>query len=324
MRSADLLDKMRRVRRIAFDKTGTLTWGGLRATSIRECADDLLPILFTVASSSNHPVARSVAAAVPKDAQRFLASVAVEERPGEGLIGVHDGVEFRLGSVAFALDDDRALGTSGSEVALCAFGREGHVVGCFEIDEDYRDGFRGELDALRSAGYELVMLSGDRPDRVQRAAARLGFDSRTALGGLSPEQKAEYLRSVDDRDTLMIGDGLNDALAFEAAYCAGTPAMDQPVMPARSDFCVIGGGADAVRSVLEAGRQFYAVTRLNLWLAAAYNAMAVGLCFAGRMTPVLCAILMPLSSLLLIGHTVVRLRSPTVGGGVVSGPAEGT
>jgi Cu2+-exporting ATPase len=108
--------------------------------------------------------------------------------------------------------------------------------------------------------------------------------------------------------TLMVGDGLNDAAAFEAAACAGTPALDRPVMPSRADFFFTGTGAGAVRAVLETAHLLRRAVIANLWRAGAYNVAAVGLAIGGLMSPLLCAVLMPASSLALIATTALRLR----------------
>ena len=106
----------------------------------------------------------------------------------------------------------------------------------------------------------------------------------------------------------MVGDGLNDAPAFDAAFCAGTPAMDRPVLPARSDFCFRGAQAGAVASLCEVAHQHASVVRTNLTLALLYNAAVLALSFAGLMTPVLCAVLMPISSVALVLHTSIRMQ----------------
>jgi Cu2+-exporting ATPase len=159
-------------------------------------------------------------------------------------------------------------------------------------------------------GVEVHVLSGDRQARVDRVAAALGIAPGRARGDLDPEAKAACVRALDADDTMMLGDGLNDAPAFAAAFVAGTPALDRPVLPARADFCYAGGRPQAAREVIAHGRRFHAVVATNLVLGLGYNAFAVGLSVAGKMSPVLCAILMPISSLVLIAHTTLRLRRP--------------
>jgi P-type Cu2+ transporter len=112
---------------------------------------------------------------------------------------------------------------------------------------------------------------------------------------------------------MMLGDGINDAPAFAAAFVAGTPALDRPVLPARADFCYAGGRPGAVHEVIAHSERFHAVVMTNLVFGLAYNIVVVTLSLAGRMSPVLCAVLMPLSSLVLIGQTSLRLRASTIG-----------
>jgi len=176
----------------------------------------------------------------------------------------------------------------------------------FALAEDDRPGIEDELRSLAALGLEVHMMSGDRVERVARAAARMGLPPERAHGGLSPEDKAQRVAAIDRDDTLMVGDGINDAPAFEAAYCAGTPALDRPVLPGRADFFYTGAQPGAVLGVLSTARRLHKTVVANLWLAGLYNAAALVLCFAGVMTPLLCAVLMPMSSLLLLGHTYVR------------------
>jgi len=157
---------------------------------------------------------------------------------------------------------------------------------------------------------QVHLMSGDRPERVAKAAALLGLPIEHARGGMSPSDKASAIARLDDRDTMMVGDGLNDALAFAAAFCAGTPAMDRPVLPARSDFCFRGAQAGAVQSLCEVADDHARVVRTNLTLALIYNASVLAVSFAGLMTPLWCAVLMPISSVALVLHTSIRMQCP--------------
>ena len=188
-----------------------------------------------------------------------------------------------------------------------AYPAGGRLQAWFQLEEDYRDGAAEEVATLAASGREVHLVSGDRQDRVAAAAACLGIEPARARGGMSPDAKAAYLRAIDDHDTLMVGDGLNDAPAFAAAWCAGTPAMDRPVLPARADFFFRGAQAGSVLAVLDVAQALRATVRTNLRLAVLYNAGALVPCCLGLMTPLLCAVLMPLSSIALVLHTVLRL-----------------
>ena len=301
VRTRSLLDKVRVVRRVVFDKTGTVTFGGLRAEVHGELQDGVLPVLATMVASSNHPVSQAVLATLPETP--FRADVVVEELPGQGLCACVDGSQWRLGGRAFC---GVPAGSSPRREVVLA--RDGELVAAFDLEEDFRAGAADEVAALQRRGLSVHLMSGDRQDRVQRAAELLGVSAANAQGGMAPADKAAAVQALDRHDLMMVGDGLNDAPAFAAAFCAGTPAMDRPVLPARADFCFRGAQAGAVRSLFEVGDLHARVVRTNLSLALLYNTITLALCFAAAMTPVLCAVLMPISSLALVLHTTVRFQ----------------
>ncbi len=301
VRTRSLLDKVRCIRRVVFDKTGTVTFGGLRATPRGPLANDVLPVLATMTASSNHPVSQAVLQCLPS--APFVPTIVVNEVPGKGLEGMHAGVLWRFGSRAFCGVPEPSTGSRD-----CVLARAGDVVATFDLEEDFRAGAVAEIAALHRRGLDVHLFSGDRADRVRTAAVHLGVPRERAHGGMSPQDKAQAIAALDHHDTMMVGDGLNDAPAFAAAFCAGTPAMDRPVLPARADFCFRGAEAGAVNSLFTVASRHSNVVRTNLALALLYNATALVFCFAAAMTPVLCAILMPLSSAALVLHTSVRMQ----------------
>ncbi len=306
VRQSQFLEKARHVKAIVFDKTGTLTWGGVEVDTLKPVPVAFRDLFLTMVSSSNHPVSRALLERIGGDGFVFDTELEVRECVALGLESHRDGRVYRLGKPEFVRGD--ADGDDALREDVCAFGCNGEILASYAVHEDYRAGSRQELEALRGRGYELYLLSGDREAKTMRAAAELGFASERAQGAMSPESKAEFVCELDAGDTLMIGDGLNDAPAFEAAFCAGTPAVDRPVMPARADFFYTGLGTGAVARVLAGAELFHSIMVTNLWLAGIYNGVAVTLCFVGLMSPLYCAVLMPLSSLALLFHTVLRTR----------------
>lgn len=301
VRTRSLLDKVRVVGKVVFDKTGTVTFGGLVATPTLPIDAVTRDVLATMVASSNHPVSQAILRTL--DGARFDATVQVEEVPGKGLVGRRDGVEYRLGGRRFA-----GVAAPGGAARECVFASAGEVLGHFVLDEDFRAGVTDEVQALQRRGLQVHLMSGDRTDRVVAAAARLGVPAERAHGEMSPEAKAAAVSALDEADTMMIGDGLNDAPAFAAAYCAGTPAMDRPVLPARADFCFRGARSGAVAALFDVADLHAAVVRTNLTMALLYNGSTIVVCAMAAMTPVLCAILMPISSFVLVAHTAWRFR----------------
>jgi len=298
-RTRSLLDKLRCVRKVVFDKTGTVTFGGLRAIARLPVPEGELAVLATMVASSNHPVSQAVLQALP--AAPFRSELPVEELPGHGLVCRLDGVEYRLGSPAFA-------GVLPTQERECVFSRNGTELARYALEEDFRAGAAAEVAALQQRGLAVYLLSGDRPDRVAHAAMLLGVPAAQAQGGMAPADKAAVVQQLDRSDVLMVGDGLNDAPAFAASFCAGTPAMDRPVLPARADFCFRGAQAGSVLTALQIADLHASTVRTNLAMALTYNTSTLVLCFLGLMTPLLCAVLMPISSAALVLHTSSRFR----------------
>ena len=187
------------------------------------------------------------------------------------------------------------------------FSVDGRPLASLHTDEQLRPGARAEIAKLEDAGYELAILSGDAPARVVALGASLGMDEAVSVGGHSPQQKAEYVRQHDPARTLLVGDGLNDQVAMTEAACSGTPAVNRPFMASRCDFYFVSPGLHPVAQVLRASDTLANVVRHVLAFAIAYNVIAVSLAMAGLMKPWVAAVLMPLSSLITLGYTVMML-----------------
>jgi Cu2+-exporting ATPase len=150
---------------------------------------------------------------------------------------------------------------------------------------------------LVRGGWEVALLSGDDPERVARLARSLGLPEEAGLGGLTPEEKAELVRERWPDRALLLGDGANDSLAFDAALCRGTPAVDTGLLEQKADFYLLGRSLGGLGQLLEMGRRHGLATRAVFGFALSYNALAVGASLAGWMNPLVAAIIMPLSSL---------------------------
>jgi Cu2+-exporting ATPase len=287
VRNPDVLDKLVRVRKLIFDKTGTLTLGRMQLeSSLDGLSPELRHVAYNLAARSSHPVSRCLAAAL---ADRFDETFSAVEEPGRGVRATRGGHTYAL------------RGAEGSTL-LCVDDRPRFA---FTTAESVRPDARRELGRLRAAGCDLWLLSGDTASRVDALAKALGIEH--ARGGLSPDAKAAQVAAIDDRDTLYLGDGVNDSLAFERAFCAGTPAIDRPVLPGKCDFFLLGDGLGAIGEALALSRRLRAVVHRNLAISIVYNALTVTACFAGIMTPVGAAIFMPLSSLSILLATVASL-----------------
>jgi len=300
VRTAGFLDRAARTKTVVFDKTGTLTSGELRVTN-PEALDALdeteRGALYDLASATWHPKSAAVLRALGARS----ASGARVEQHARGVSLRRGAHEWRLGASEWASPREP------SSSAL-AFARDGALLATIEVDERLRRDAKAEVARLRE-DYDVWLLSGDDEARTRRAARAAGIDAGHAIGACSAQEKAAWIDRHDHDDLLMVGDGINDSLAVERATCGGTPAIDRPFMAARSDFYFVTPGLRPIRLALEVSRRVTRVRSRNLIFALAYNVLSVGLAYAGVMSPLLCAVLMPASSLTTVLLTVASLSS---------------
>ncbi len=206
------------------------------------------------------------------------------------------------GNTCHIIDDKRPLGYD------TEFACDGVVLAKFSFRDAVRADAVAEIAGLQARGAKVYILSGDRREKVAIMATALGLPAENAVAEVTPTDKAAWVRRLDQRDTLMLGDGANDSLAFDAAFARGTPVIHRGVLEGKSDFYYLGQGIGGLRRLFEVNA---ARRRTQTWLltfSVAYNALAVGLAVAGHMNPLLAAILMPVSSLLSLAITGAGMR----------------
>ncbi len=303
VRKPHFLDRALRIRRILFDKTGTLTNGRLRLDPASRQALFALQaedrqVLAGMAARSNHPVSRALWNELNQQATAD-PDRAVREVAGRGLELVMNRALYRLGSAPFATL--AALPDAGEETF---FSRDGVPLLRIRLEEQIREDARDEVTRLHQMGFDIAILTGDGPLAAGRVAHAIGIPENRVLAGLDPEEKARTVRQWAGEPSLMVGDGLNDGPALSEASCAATPAIDHPAVSSRTDFYYLGDGIAAVRMALSQARRLRLVTRNILILAALYNIAAISVALAGGVSPLVAALAMPASSILILTYTV--------------------
>jgi Cu2+-exporting ATPase len=216
------------------------------------------------------------------------------EEPGQGVRAMIDGMEARLGSPAFCGLKDVATGASTSTLAFAHAGRSA----VFHIRQALRPDAVEVVAELRARHIDLHILSGDRAEAVAPVARMLGIKDWSA--DLKPAEKIARVEAMaaQGRRVMMVGDGLNDAPALAAAHVSLSPITAADLTQAQADAVFLG---ERFRPVLDAviiARRSGALMIQNLLLAAVYNAIAVPIAVAGAVTPLIAALAMSGSSLL--------------------------
>ncbi|MBB4019416.1 Cu2+-exporting ATPase [Chelatococcus caeni] len=291
------LERITEVDTVVFDKTGTLTLGALALTNTGNIAPADLAVAAAIAAHSRHPHARAIAAAAQDRVRLAPVFDSVGEHPGLGLEATAGGHVYRLGRAAWALSD-----TSG--ITGTVLSRNGRLIAGFSFADRLRPGAQQAVRALQAEGLRIVLLSGDRSDEVLRLAAELGIDE--CAGDLVPGDKVAALAALaaEGRKVLMVGDGLNDAPALAAAHASMAPATAADIGRNAADFVFLRDGLEAVPAALGLSRAAQVLTRQNLALALIYNAIALPFAVLGFVTPLLAAIAMSSSSVIVVANAL--------------------
>ncbi|MEL6725172.1 MAG: heavy metal translocating P-type ATPase [Pseudomonadota bacterium] len=293
LRSGDALERFAEIDHLVLDKTGTLTLGTPRLVSAHGAE---IQLAARLARASRHPLSR----AIVETAGPGAIADDVREHPGLGVEGCVNGESYRLGSAEWVGVRGPAFQTGPS---LWFVGPDMDPV-LFEFEDQLQSDARETLAALKQRGLSLEILSGDREVAVAKIADTLMVETWHAQ--VSPTGKADRLEalSASGKKVLMVGDGLNDAGALALAHASLAPGGAMDVSQSASD-AVYAGGLDALRTVLSVSKRTKSVMLQNFGLAAAYNCIAVPIAVTGHVTPLIAAIAMSASSLIV---TVNALR----------------
>ncbi len=287
-----------------FDKTGTLTRGRPVINSIEVLNTDLeesrcLAIATALERASSHPIALAFRSELPAPQVTEAANYV-----GQGVAGIIQGQQWRLGKAAFALDAHTDVDSIAIFLSV-----DGQAAARFEIRDELRPDAKESLDALRAMGIELSLASGDHEDAVEDVARALAIaDSHF---GCSPEQKLQIIESMQaaGHRVVMVGDGINDAPVLAGADASIAPAHGAQLAQTSADLIMLGESLWPIVTSVRLSRATMRIVRQNLLWAVVYNATALPLAVAGMVPPWLAAIGMSASSLIVVLNALRLNRS---------------
>jgi Cu2+-exporting ATPase len=308
LNQGDAIERLADADMIVFDKTGTLTLPDLSIANRSAIAPATRRKAEQLALASHHPLARPLAA----QARGLAPPDQARETPGEGVSAIIDGVEARLGSPSFCgLDKEAAAARQGDvEASLIAF-RHGADWAVFLVRQALRQDAIETITKLRRRKLTLAILSGDRREATEAIAREVGIDEWFAE--LRPADKVARLEAwkAAGRRIVMVGDGINDAPALAAASASLSPICAADVAQSCADAVFLGDQLAPVYEALVICRQARRLMRQNLVLSLVYNAVALPLAVAGLVTPLIAALAMSGSSLLVTLNALRAYRGGT-------------
>jgi len=306
LNAGDALERLAAVDTVLFDKTGTLTLPEPEVINAADIPGAVLMLAGRLALSSHHPLA----AAVARAAKATMPLEGATEEPGQGVRAEIDGIAVRLGRPSFCGAETLAhAATAGDpEASAIAFvrGAERFV---FLVRQRVRVDAAAVIAAIKRLGITVEILSGDRADAVGHVARLLGIAAWHA--SMTPADKINHIAELQraGRNVLMVGDGLNDAPALAAANASLSPVTAVHLSQAAADAIFLGDRLAPVAASLAIARGGRQLMRENLGLAILYNVVAVPIAIAGLATPLIAAIAMSGSSILVTTNALRARRA---------------
>ena len=307
------LESMRTVDAVLFDKTGTLTKGEPTVTAIDPAGgrdkEDVLALAAAAEADSEHPLARAITGAAQARGVAVPQAIDFSSSPAVGVKATVDGEVIEVGG-PYLLEQHSA-----EELPIADEWRkegaiilhvlaDGEVIGALRLADEIRPESRDAVDALHSAGAQVVMITGDAQAVADTVAKDLGIDR--VFAGVRPEHKAAKVKELqgEGHKVAMVGDGVNDAPALAQADVGIAIGAGTDVAIGSAGVVLASSDPRSVLSVIELSRATYRKMKQNLWWAAGYNLLSVPLA-AGILAPIGFVMPMSVGAILMSASTVV-------------------
>lgn len=297
IKDGSALERLAEVDRALFDKTGTLTTGRPELVNGDALTGAEQSLALALARASRHPLSQAIRRAL--EAQGVAAA---EIRDIKEVAG--QGIEALYGSDKICL---QRPGAAGAGASLAVEFRRGNAPAILLMLEDgLRADAKAMLDAITDLGIESSIASGDRAAAVLPVAHQLGITAQTSMGPQDKLQAIARLAAAGQK-VLMVGDGLNDGPALAAGHASLAPASASDAGQNAADAVFLGESLAPVAIAIRAARATQRIVKQNFALAIGYNMVAVPLAIMGLVTPLIAALAMSGSSIIVVGNAL-RLK----------------
>jgi len=334
-KGGDVLERAKDVDTVVFDKTGTLTEGEMELTDVvafdgpegaradggklaerdRLDEDDVLRLAATAESGSEHPLARAIVDGAEERGIEVGSPERFENVPGHGVRATVDGGELLVGNRKLlrdnGVDPDPAaetmerLESEGKTAMLVAY--EGDLVGVVADADTVKESAKSAVSQLRERGIDVMLLTGDNERTARAVAEQVGIDPDNVRAEVLPEDKSDAVEAIQaqDRQAMMVGDGVNDAPALAVAYVGTAIGSGTDVAIEAADVTLMRDDpVDVVKAIRISDATLQKIKQNLVW-ALGYNTAMIPLASLGLLQPVLAAGAMAISSVSVLTNSLL-------------------
>jgi Cu+-exporting ATPase len=302
IKGGDTIESVTRAKYVVFDKTGTLTTGKFKVNSliVEDGADieQVRGVVMAIEERSNHPIARSLVAELKSQPQQKVILRSVTEEKGLGMRAEDvEGNHYFLGSSKLK-DDDSVFNIS--------LYKNHNLLAKIEMDDEIKPQSAQLIATLKSMGVVPVLLSGDKQGRCEKVAKAIGIDE--VHGEKLPSEKLTVIDVYKNKgETVMVGDGINDAPALTQADIGVSMNDSSQVAIQSAKVILLNTDLFSLVKFLQISRHTLLTIKQNLFWAFAYNVVAIPIAAMGFLSPMIGALAMAFSDVVVIGNSL-RLK----------------
>ncbi len=305
-KEAKFIETFSKADTVVLDKTGTITEGKLDVKKVNgEISSEILPILYALSDGSTHPVSLAIKKYLEKNFESIetIELSNIEQVEGKGLKANYND-KIIAGGNSRLIDELEIDFEFDTVYTVYHFAMDGRVVLSFELDDGLKEGVKELIDYLFTIDVNVIMATGDNEKVANRVANSIGL--KDYKSELSPIDKANYIKSLKEngKRVVMVGDGINDALALSYADVAIAMGSGADVALAISDVVILNNSLKAIEDSLMISRRTFKFIKQNLAISLIYNVITIPIAMAGYVIPLVAALSMSLSSLLVVGNSM--------------------
>jgi len=304
-KEATFLETMAKSKVLALDKTGTLTEGKPSVVQAALFEGFAPALLLALVETSNHPVSKGIVRYL-KQENNGLTTIQLEHIKSieaKGIEATFKGKKL-LGGNAALLQERGIAVDAASENSLFYFALDQTLLARFELSDTIREGAKEAISNIQALGIKVMMLTGDHEQSAQKVAKAVGIEEVHAK--LLPQEKSALIQNFQNKGevVVMVGDGINDAIALAQSNIAIAMGQGADVAINVSDVVLLDEKPQSIFDAYKISRRTFTAVKENLGFSLLYNVIAVPLAVAGFVNPLIAALSMSLSSLVVVGNSM--------------------